>query len=715
MNKFLNRLSTLLLMLMAVIPMVHLVMYSFSLSADQRLPVFLIVAVLFCWLMFSFWRFSLPGILVCLALAILFYHGRSEILSAQFEDIANRMAVAYYNRFVSSGYVYSGTELSHTEAMLFVGFVLSALMGLTLNSQEDRIFLPLLISLPIVFLCLLVYGQMPGWVMLCLSAFVFLLLSTGRINSPEGNTGKSFLLLFLPVALLLSSILLFKNPGNYNYEEQKLSLVDLAQGITKEFTASLREDAGSSSVNVRLPQSSEGDDSFALGNDLLNVSGSTLDISNTPELSSLKQVILYATSSQSGHFYLRSRSYGSYTGAGWGQAPDYPGEHVPAFSAQAIAASQSSVQGEMDISLASADSSLMYVPYYCTQDYDSESGISGGESSYSLTFFSYASDYASLSLPAELRDMELSYRQFVYANYLSLPDSSRSALQELASQNSLSGDNVFETISLVAEFVRSRCPYNINTQPYPSEDYALYFLTQATEGYCVHFATAATALYRALGLPARMVAGYAFEAEAGVSSEVLGENAHAWTEVYIDGLGWLPVEVTPGSYEGPALGGLDEESEEQPALPSPGNQDSAQVNDGLPGPSDSDKASNSSSENISWSPSPLLIVIAAVFFLFFSGFLRYRLKLSLWRRSLSSGKNKAAIGVWRCAKRICSYGASMPEEIKAAAQKAFYGRGLDSREELEPGLEQLEIIREKTYASLPWHKKLKFRFYDGLK
>ena len=498
MNKFLNRLSTLLLMLMAVIPMVHLVMYSFSLSADQRLPVFLIVAVLFCWLMFSFWRFSLPGILVCLALAILFYQGRSEILSAQFEDIANRMAVAYYNRFVSSGYVYSGTELSHTEAMLFVGFVLSALMGLTLNSQEDRIFLPLLISLPIVFLCLLVYGQMPGWVMLCLSAFVFLLLSTGRINSPEGNTGKSFLLLFLPVALLLSSILLFKNPGNYNYEEQKLSLVDLAQGITKEFTASLREDAGSSSVNVRLPQPSEGDDSFALGNDLLNVSGSTLDISNTPELSSLKQVILYATSSQSGHFYLRSRSYGSYTGAGWGQAPDYPGEHVPAFSAQAIAASQSSVQGEMDISLASADPSLMYLPYYCTQDYDSESGISGGESSYSLTFFSYASDYASLSLPAELRDMELSYRQFVYANYLSLPDSTRASLQELASQNSLSGDGVYETIALVAEYVRSRCPYNINTQPYPSEDYALYFFTQATEGYCIHFATAATAMYRAL-------------------------------------------------------------------------------------------------------------------------------------------------------------------------------------------------------------------------
>lgn len=151
MNKFLNRLSTLFLMLMSVIPIVHLIMYSFSLSADQRLPLFLIVAVLFCWLMFSFWRFSLPGILICLALALLFYQGRSELLSMQFEDIANRMAVTYYNRFVASGYVYSGAEISHTEAMFFVGFVLSALMGLTLNSREDRIFLPLLICLPTVF------------------------------------------------------------------------------------------------------------------------------------------------------------------------------------------------------------------------------------------------------------------------------------------------------------------------------------------------------------------------------------------------------------------------------------------------------------------------------------------------------------------------------------------------------------------------------------
>ncbi len=712
MNKFLNRLSTLFLMLMSVIPIVHLIMYSFSLSADQRLPLFLIVAVLFCWLMFSFWRFSLPGILICLALALLFYQGRSELLSLQFEDIANRMAVTYYNRFVASGYVYSGAEISHTEAMFFVGFVLSALMGLTLNSREDRIFLPLLICLPTVFLCLLVYGLMPGWVMLCLCAFVFLLLSTGRINAPEGNTGKSFLLLVLPVAMVLSLILLFKNPDNYNYEEQKLSLVELAQNFTQELTSSIRE-GDSVLVNERLPDNS-GDDSYDALDEQLNINGEALDISSTPNSSAMQQVLMYVESGESGYFYLRSCSFGSYTGAGWGQAPEYPGDSIPAFSSLAVAASGLATESTMDIRLSNVDSSRKYVPYYCTLDYDNDSYITGGQDQYSLSFYSFDSNYGALNLPAELRDRELSYRQFVYSNYLALPDSTRTSLQDIAAQNSLSGDTVYETVALVAEYVRSRCPYNIDTQPYPSDDYALYFLTQATEGYCVHFATAATAMYRALGLPARMVTGVAFNAQAEVTVTVLGENAHAWTEVYIDGLGWLPVEVTPGSYEGPAIGGMDEETEEQPALPSPESQGN-EVNERLPDSSENENASHSEEPEEPWAPGPWLIAFASVLLLFLLGFLRYRIKCSIWKRSLKGSKNKAALSAWRCAKRICSYGSSMPDEIKTAAQKAFYGRGLDSREELEAGLQQLEIMREKTYASLPWYKKLKFRFYDGLK
>ena len=720
MNKFLNRLSTLMLMLMSVIPMVHLIMYSFSLTADDRLPVFLIVAVLFCWLMFSFWRFTLPGILICIVLIIIFYQGRNEALTLQFKDMADKMVITYYNRFVASGYSFSSTDVTHTEAIFFVGFILSALMGLTLNSQEDRVFLPLLISLPIIFVCLLVYGLMPAWVMLCLSAYVFLLLATGRINHPAGNIGKSFLLLVLPVSMVLGLLLLFKNPDNYDYEQQKLSLVELAQNFTQELTASLRDGGESSLVNVGLPDPSDQSIASEGQNSSWSISGDTLDISSMPDSSALQQVLMYATSDSSGHFYLRGNSYGAYTGTGWSSAPEYPGGSVPAFSALAVAASGLAQQAEMNISYVGLDGSKLYVPYYCTREYDRESYISGSGGDYSLSFMNYTSSFGALNLPQELRDQELSYRQYVYSNYLELPQDTRSALLEIAEQNSLSSTDVYQSIAQVAEYVRTRCPYNINTQAYPSDDYAVYLLTQASEGYCVHFATAAAAMYRALGIPARMVTGLAVDLQAGVKEEILGENSHAWVEVYVDSLGWLPVEVTPGAYEGPALGGMDEDLQDS-LVPQPTSQssneahDEGQVNERSPETQGDESSTDGDVSAEPWSPSLGLIIFIIVLLAFLAFFLRYWIKLKLWRHRLSQSRNKAAISAWRCASRICSYGAAMPEEIRSAAQRAFFGKGLSENKQLEDSLSQLEHLRESTYKSLPWYKKLKFRFYDGLK
>ena len=70
MNRFLNRLSTLFLMLLSVIPLVHLFLFSFGLEADQRLPLFLLAAVLFCSLVFSLLPYKLPGLLLCAALIV---------------------------------------------------------------------------------------------------------------------------------------------------------------------------------------------------------------------------------------------------------------------------------------------------------------------------------------------------------------------------------------------------------------------------------------------------------------------------------------------------------------------------------------------------------------------------------------------------------------------------------------------------------------------
>lgn len=76
----------------------------------------------------------------------------------------------------------------------------------------------------------------------------------------------------------------------------------------------------------------------------------------------------------------------------------------------------------------------------------------------------------------------------------------------------------------------------------PLED----FLFRARQGYCEHFAAAYALLMRAAGVPARVVSGY----QGGVYNEV-GDyllvrqmDAHAWTEIWLEGAGWRRVDPT---------------------------------------------------------------------------------------------------------------------------------------------------------------------------
>ena len=73
-----------------------------------------------------------------------------------------------------------------------------------------------------------------------------------------------------------------------------------------------------------------------------------------------------------------------------------------------------------------------------------------------------------------------------------------------------------------------------------------YFLLQSRRGYCTYFATAFVLLARAEGLPARYVQGYLVETSGQRNVTVYTYMAHAWPEVYYDGIGWVPYEPTPG-------------------------------------------------------------------------------------------------------------------------------------------------------------------------
>ena len=72
------------------------------------------------------------------------------------------------------------------------------------------------------------------------------------------------------------------------------------------------------------------------------------------------------------------------------------------------------------------------------------------------------------------------------------------------------------------------------------------FLFVTHRGFCEHYSSSFTVLMRAAGIPARVVTGY----EGGIYNDVGGyyvvrqSDAHAWSEVWLQGRGWVRVDPT---------------------------------------------------------------------------------------------------------------------------------------------------------------------------
>ena len=91
--------------------------------------------------------------------------------------------------------------------------------------------------------------------------------------------------------------------------------------------------------------------------------------------------------------------------------------------------------------------------------------------------------------------------------------------------------------------------YSLSTEPGNSGDALVDFL-RLRRGFCEQYAAAMTVLVRAAGVPARMALGYTPGQEQRDGSRLITtDDAHAWVEVYFQGLGWVPFDPTPISTE----------------------------------------------------------------------------------------------------------------------------------------------------------------------
>jgi len=132
---------------------------------------------------------------------------------------------------------------------------------------------------------------------------------------------------------------------------------------------------------------------------------------------------------------------------------------------------------------------------------------------------------------------------------LSLPAGTNPRLEALGRSWRAAGPPA-ERLAMAKRWFRSQ-PFRYSRSPGTLPPLAPLdtFLFQRQEGFCGHYASAFAALMRAAGVPARVVSGY----QGGTWVQPLGgpgyldlrqDNAHAWSEVWVDAAGWRRVDPT---------------------------------------------------------------------------------------------------------------------------------------------------------------------------
>lgn len=104
----------------------------------------------------------------------------------------------------------------------------------------------------------------------------------------------------------------------------------------------------------------------------------------------------------------------------------------------------------------------------------------------------------------------------------------------------------------VQDYLRDTARFTYSTRaPEAVTGDAVWDFLQARSGFCVQYATAMTVMLRDLGIPTRVGVGYLTRDVAdGRTSVLTGREAHAWPEVYFDGVGWVRFEPTPAVQTG---------------------------------------------------------------------------------------------------------------------------------------------------------------------
>ena len=436
-----------------------------------------------------------------------------------------------------------------------------ALVAARVVARRGRTFWAVLAAAPFISLCIVLNDTVPDgiYIALLLFSMTLLLLTQTLRRKDEKQANRLAVLTALPLVLALTILFAAVPREGYIPPEE-----DLARRTVQWFQ---NLEPGQKAVDRVM--------SFVTG-----IGKEKLNLKTTGPRGEQKYKVMEVTAESDGTLYLRGRAYDIYDGRQWIASEgewqldgDYQNgaplgqveirtvsvhdlRYFPVNTARSTADALwggylSNPEGLNTYSIHWYDPSeeTLAIPRYkLSSDGTGTRQISGSGEDLAARL---AKQY--LQLPDRTREAALAYLKANLPGFTAQPEDFgrlshvRVGDADYSLPLTAQADMKMEA-DFICELVRGSARYDLSTQRMPAgeDDFAMWFLNGSDTGYCVHFATAATVLLRAAGIPARYVEGYLVSAREGTAVDVLGEDAHAWVEYWVPGLGWQLLEATPG-------------------------------------------------------------------------------------------------------------------------------------------------------------------------
>lgn len=586
-----------------------------------------------------------------------------------------------------SGTVLEGVPATGGLALLAVSIITAVSWTLCRCDYSVTAMVPGFLPLA---LCLVLTDTVPDtkWLFWLLASFALILL-THPVRYRDKINGLRLTAWLLIPALLFSMLLFGLCPEN-RYESQSFALRETLLDWFRELSL--------------IPSDPGGDSDITPGDTFEEV----LDLSKLgPKLQS-RFAVMKVISSNSELLYLRGQAMDVYTGTAWAISDAATGED-PYWPAAALTA-----DGTVTVEL-QFKSDYLYFPYYgmdalWTTDFR-EGALANlvGINSYRFQRFRPLEDILQCSTDW---DTDL-YRQC-----LSLPEDTARWAGSYLTEKGIYSHYLLETkLNLVTDCVRASARYDLNTRRMPegSTDFVRWFLEESDTGYCTHYASAATVLLRALGVPARLVSGYTVRVVQGVPTTVTADKAHAWVEYLDPQRGWTVLDPTPGEAidpppTEPPVPTQPITKPTEPTQPTEATETTAptvpETSSAVTEPIATQEPHEEPPEERNFLLPALIIagsIMAAVMLLAGQYGLRRRHRRKIFRRG---DTNAQALARWHYASRLCKLLKLRPSQaLWTLAEKAAFSQHTLTRQELEAfdlWISQAHDVLRRA----PWPKRL---------